>query len=260
MLSNTGTVALVLYLVLIGLAFIGTLWALKLSQKNKISDKMIDLFKWAIFTVGIGTTGFIVTDLFKEREQDLKELDYFDKYVQDVKKADGVEERLRLVKYLSIVSPSGEIKKAWQEYFHEVSREYEEYLELKAQESTDESIMNLPLEERVKAIDNQAKLNAFEKPLARGSEVESKPTLFIQYCDRRNQVAMMTIRSTFLDHAWNAPGIEFKERGCDNSIRYFHDEDRELADQANSLLGNKYIIKKVNLRAPKGQIELWAAD
>ena len=260
MLANTGTVAFVLYVILIALAFIGTIWALKLSQKDKISDKMIDLIKWAILTVGIGTTGFIVTDLFKERDQDLKELDYFDKYVQDVKKADGIEERIRLVKYLSIVSPSGEIKKAWQEYYKEISKEYEEYLELKAQETTDEALKDLSVAERVKAIDNQVKLSAFEKPLVITRESTGKPTIFIQYCDRRNQAVMMNIRNKFLDNSWNAPGIELVKGGCDNSIRYFYDEDRDLANQANALMENRFVIKKVNLRAPKGQIEIWVGD
>ena len=56
---------------------------------------------------------------------------------------------------------------------------------------------------------------------------------------------------------WKAPGIEYKAVGCDNSIRYFNDEDRELANKANSLLGNLYNIKKINMVAPKGQLEVW---
>jgi hypothetical protein len=141
-----------------------------------------------------------------------------------------------------------------------VSKEYEEYLEIQAQQSTDVELINLPVEERKAVIAERAKFNSFEKPLVVEQESPARPTIYIQYCDRRNRVLMTEFREAFLSHSWNAPGIEFKEKGCDNSIRYFHDEDRELANQANTLLNNKYGIKKVSLRAPKGQIELWAAD
>jgi len=264
MFSNTGTVSFWLYGIFILLTLIGMIVAFRLMIKGSVEEgklvKMIELFKYAIVTVGIGTVAFIVTNLFKERDQDLKELDYFDKYVQDVKKADGVEERLRLVKYLSIVSPSGEIKNSWQEYYQEVLNEYDEYLLLKAEEYVGDSLSTLSVEERVEELDKQVKLNSFEKPLVRDNESSRKPTIYIQYCDKQNIISMREIRSRFVDNSWNTPGIELVEEGCDNSIRYFHDEDRDIANQANTLLDNKYVIKKVKLRAPKGQIELWAED
>jgi hypothetical protein len=264
MLSNTGTVSLVLYGAFIVITLVGMIVAFRLMKKGSIEEgklsKMIDLFKYAIVTVGIGTVAFIVTDLFKEREQDLKELEYFNTYVQDVKKADGIEERLRLVKYLSIVSPSGEIKKSWQEYYKEVLKEYEEYLDLKAEQNAGDSMKGLTVDERKKAIDNQVKLNAFEKPLGGSTESPAKPTIYIQCCDKSNMLPMMKIRDMFRSNSWIAPDIELVKDGCDNSIRYFHDEDRNLAIQANALLGNSYVIKKVKLMAPKGQIELWAGD
>jgi hypothetical protein len=67
---------------------------------------MIDLFKYTIVSVAIATVSLVISDLFKERDQDVKELEYFDKYVEDVKKADGILERFQLSKYLSIVAPS----------------------------------------------------------------------------------------------------------------------------------------------------------
>ena len=270
MLSNTGNISLLLYGSFIIITIVGMIVAYRVMLKGTIEEgklaKMIELFKYAIVTVGLGTVAFIVTDLFKEREQDLKELDYFDKYVDEVKKADGIEERLRLVKYLSIVAPSGEIKRSWEEYYKVVSDEYREYLVLKAEEMLSEQVVYdsvnfiSDVEDRINKIKNQSILDAGEKPLVTNSGTATKPTIYIQYCDSRNKALMTTIRQNFLSNSWKAPGIELTKIGCDNTIRYFHDEDRELADQANLMLNNKYMIKKVGLRAPKGQIELWAED
>ena len=264
MLSNTGTVSLWLYGIFILIALIGMIVAFWLMKKGAIDEgkmaKMVELFKWTILTVGIGTVAFIVTNLFKEREQDLKELEYFNKYVEDVKKADGLEERLRLVKYLSIVSPSGTIKESWQAYYEVVLKEYEEYLELKAQQYTGDSLMQMTVEERIEAIDKQVKLNAFQRPLSGREGEAAKPLIYIQYCNREQAPRMREIRTMFLDHSWNAPGIDLVEGGCDNTIRYFHDDDYELAQQANRLLEKKYVVRKVALRAPRGQVELWVGE
>jgi 5,10-methenyltetrahydromethanopterin hydrogenase len=72
-------------------------------------DKLVDFFKTVVMTTALATVAYVITDLFKEREQDVKELEYFDKYVQEVKEVNG-QGRLQLSKYLSIVAPSGEMK------------------------------------------------------------------------------------------------------------------------------------------------------
>ena len=268
MLSDTGTVSLWLYGSFIVITIIGMIIAYVVMLKGKIDagklDKMIELFKYAIVTVGLGTVAFIVTDLFKERDQDLKELDYFDKYVDEVKKADGIEERVRLVKYLSVVAPSGEIKRSWEEYYRIVEQEYREYLVLKAEEYLkeqslgDTSGFTVNLEEQVQKMKDQMVLKAAEGPLVSVSSQSDKPTIYIQYCNSQDKDLMLSVQQNFLGNSWKAPGIELVTTGCDNTIRYFHDEDRALADQANALLNGRYTIKKVSLRAPKGQIELWA--
>ena len=99
-----------------------------------------------------------------------------------------------------------------------------------------------------------------ESLLAKISVSPARPTLYIQYCNKEIKELMAEIQRRFEQNSWNAPGIEYIQNGCDNSIRYFHEEDRTLANQANILLGNKYNIKKSSLRAPKGQIELWAEN
>ena len=223
-------------------------------------DKMIELFKYAIVSTALATVTLVVADLFKEREQDVKELEYFDKYVDDVKKVDGIQERLQLTKYLSVVAPSGEMKKSWENYYKTVELEYQEYLKLKAEEQKIDSIKNPTIEDIRKADSIKERRRMLEKPLSSVSVPAGKPTLYIQYCDIGKKTLMLEIQKKFDQNSWNVPGIEHKSGGCDNSIRYFNDEDRDLANQANVLLNNKYNIRKINLRAPKGQIELWAEN
>ncbi len=170
MLSNTGTVSFLLYGVFIFITIAAMLFAFYQIKKGTLEtsklDKMIELFKYVIVSTAIATVTLIVADLFKEREQDIKELEYFDKYVEDVKKVDGVQERLRLSKYLSIVAPSGEIKKSWKNYYETVEIEYEDYLKLKSEQRKMEEIRNPTENQLIKAEQTQEKINMYERPLA----------------------------------------------------------------------------------------------
>lgn len=146
MLSNTGTVSFFLYGIFIIITIIAMVVSFRVIKKDIIAadklDKMIDLFKYSIVSVAIATVTLIVSNLFKEREQDVKELEYFDKYADDVKKVDGIQERFQLSKYLSIVAPSGDLKNSWKEYFDSTKLEYQDYLKLKAQKLMLDSIQD----------------------------------------------------------------------------------------------------------------------
>ena len=83
------------------------------------------------------------------------------------------------------------------------------------------------------------------------------PKIYIHYSNKNKIDKVSNLQKLFDNINWKAPGIEYKAFGCDNSIRYFNDEDRDLANKANNLLGNLYSIKKVNMIAPKRQIEIW---
>jgi tetratricopeptide (TPR) repeat protein len=142
MLENTGTVSFLFYGVFIVITIVAMVVAFKQIIKGTIAieklDKMIELFKYAIVSTAIATVTLVVTNLFKEREQDVKELEYFDKYVGDVKKADGIQERLQLSKYLSIVASNGNLKESWTSYYDSVKVEHEEYLkDLKIKKALD---------------------------------------------------------------------------------------------------------------------------
>lgn len=169
MLSNTGTISFVIYGIFIAVTITAMFFAFYFIRKGTIEadklDKMIDLFKYTIVSVAIATVTLVVSDLFKERDQDVKELEYFDKYVEDVKKADGILERFQLSKYLSIVAPSGALKESWRQYYDTVKAEYSEYLRLKKEEKRLDTIQNPTLNQEAEKEQIKSEIARKDAPL-----------------------------------------------------------------------------------------------
>lgn len=147
LLSSTGNLSFALYGFFIVLTVVAMVVAFRQIMKGTIPadklDKMIDLFKYAIVSTAIATTTLIVSNLFKEREQDVKELEYFDKYAGDVKLADNILVRLQLSKYFSIVAPEGDMKTSWKTYYDTVVDEYARYLSAKGVDSSKKTMDKL---------------------------------------------------------------------------------------------------------------------
>lgn len=177
MIQNTGNVALVLY----GVLILGTIASLflvfRIILKGKIDEGklnlMVDLFKYAIVSVAIATTTMIISDLFKEREQDVKELEYFGTYVEDIKNADGIVQRYQLSKYLAIVAPSGELKKSWERYFDSVRIEYNEYLRDRERKQLLDTIVNPSPEVLFEKFQLDEKILMKEQPLQPGNNLSA---------------------------------------------------------------------------------------
>lgn len=178
MLANTGTISFLLYGVLIFITLAAMFIAIYYIKKDIDLSKlaaMTDLFKYGIASIAITTTTLIVSDLFKEREQDVKELEYFDKYTDDVKLANGISVRYELSKYLSIVAPSGELKKSWKNYYDIIKPEYESYISDKKKQIQLDTIKN-PTKEQVNKYDSlKLKIELQETPLVSLNAV-SKPS------------------------------------------------------------------------------------
>lgn len=136
MFTNTGNLSFYMGVVFILLAFTGLLVTYWLVKNNSIEEgklaKLVDLGKWFIASVAIVVGATIIGDGFKEREQDIKEIDVFDKYVTTVTEADGIEKRWLLAEYFSIVAPDGELRKSWEAYKTSIKPSLEEYRANKA--------------------------------------------------------------------------------------------------------------------------------
>ncbi len=175
MFANTGTFSFLFYGIFIAVTIAAMLVAFYLIKNGKIEaarlDKMIDLFKYAIVSTALATVTLVVSDMFKERTQDVKELEYFDKYVDDVKNVEGVQERLLLSKYLAIVAPSGELKKSWSNYYDSVKVEYREYLKLKKDALQLDSLSNPTIMQKAQRDQIHEKIRLNESPLVSVSRI-----------------------------------------------------------------------------------------
>jgi hypothetical protein len=175
--------------------------------------------------VAIGTVTLIISDAFKEREQDIKELEYFDKYAQDVKKADGITERFQLSKYLSIVAPSGEMKKSWEEYYKTVKAEYNEYLVLKKEEKKLDTIQNPTPKEIQKIQDIKDKIISKESPIISTSSVKESDL----------KIAA----------SWEKKGFYFLlNKDIENAINAFHECEKTYNSYHMAYEISNYLVKK----------------
>jgi len=168
MFTNTGNLSFYLGIGFILAAFIGLVIAYRLikgTMEIGRVEKIIDLGKWFIASVAIVVGATIVSDGFKEREQDIKEFEVFDKYVNTITEADNIEKRMQLAEYFSIVSPEGELRRSWINYKNVVEEHLKDY---RTNKQKLEELKNIeqPTEEQQKTIVNlQAKTEKYEEPL-----------------------------------------------------------------------------------------------
>ena len=179
MFANTGNLSFWLGIGFILLALLGVLITYSLIKKNSIEvgklEKLIELGKWFIVSVAIVVGATIIGDGFKEREQDVKEMEVFDKYVTTIVEADGIEKRWLLAEYFSIVAPDGELRKSWETYKAIIKPSLDEYRANKAK-LTDLSAKEQPTESEIKEIAKLQEINeVFEQSLVTSSESEPKP-------------------------------------------------------------------------------------
>ncbi|MDI1256292.1 MAG: hypothetical protein PSV16_09325 [Flavobacterium sp.] len=86
---------------------------------------------------------------------------------------------------------------------------------------------------------------------------------YIQYADKSKRETAVETQQKLKGQSWVAPGVEKVTGNYDNTIRYFHDEDQYLANQANETLDVKYKLLRVynfEAKVPKGQIEVWIGN
>ena len=279
MLTETGTVSFILCSVFILIAMLGLFIAIYSIKRGNIPaeklDKIIELSKYTIVSVAITTIALIVTNLFKEREQDVKELEYFDQYVQDVKKVDGIQERLQLSKYLAIVSPSGALKTSWSAYYDSVKLEYQEYLRLKREREKLDSVKN-PTDEQInKKANINEQIEQKEAPLVASSSTILKPRVYLQISDESQRPLAQSLQSTLSYEGFQAPGVENTGRKSNvhmpskTEVRYYREEELSDALRLVSILKSQPLgspINEVPLKIPgngrgtrPGHFEIWFA-
>jgi hypothetical protein len=155
-----------LLVTLVAFAILGfMLWRYRDSVQQATVDKIIELAKWYIVSVGIVVAATIVTNAFKEREADVKEIEVFEKHVATITKAGGIEDRWLLAQYFSTVAPKGDLRDSWVSYRDSIKPEVEKYRTDKAEEDRLAAVKQRNPAEEAKLVDLQKSNIKQEKPL-----------------------------------------------------------------------------------------------
>lgn len=155
-----------LIVTLIVLAILGiVLWHYRNDVQQATVDKIIEMAKWYIVSVGIVVGATIITNAFKEREADVKEIEVFEKHVATIIKAGGIEERRLLAEYFSMVAPKGDLRDSWILYRDYINAEVEKYRANKAEEERLADVKQRNPEEEAKLAKLQKTNTKLEKPL-----------------------------------------------------------------------------------------------
>ena len=183
MFRNTGELSLYLGFGIIGLALLGLLIICFLYLRTSIDsaklDKVVDTAKWFVVSVAIVVAAAVVSDSFKEREAEIKELDFFDKYTATVTKADGIPERRLLAEYFATVAPSGEFRDAWKAYEGIIDKQEIATKQALADRTELEKIPNPTDAQKQKRIELSQLIETQQKPLVSPAESNAPVEWFV---------------------------------------------------------------------------------
>jgi hypothetical protein len=258
MFSDTGTLSFVIGIIFILMSLCGIfviyLIIKNRSIENENIDKIIELGKWFMVSVAIAFSVSIINDAFRERDQDIKELEIFGKYTEIILDADGPAKRQLLSEYFATVSPSGPIRKSWGEYKTIVDKQSEEdkmnkeklsMIKDKIEEgkATSEEIAEQKQLEEKTSLLNQSLM---PKP----DQANLKPRVYFHIRDESQRTQAKQLADTLESRAnVVVPGVRRVGTGpSDTELRYFKSGEKQEAEQiANDLtsLGLKVETKYV---------------
>ncbi|WP_410498670.1 SPOR domain-containing protein [Chitinibacter sp. S2-10] len=253
MSSNTGNLSLWLsiFFILASLLGVVTVYLLIMNKNvdNERIDKIIDIGKWFIVSVAITLSATIVNDGFREREQDIKEMEIFDKYVATILESNSLEKRKLLCEYFASVSPEGAMKQSWKQYEKIVDQHiYEDKKDINKIVEIDKKIETGVATD----LDKQQKAILEEKSKIRNQSLvlreDEKKMVIIAGGDKSVELANDEIKKV---KALNYSGIIYKKGGSYRTVvGPFPDEGIMIA-----ALGE--LKEKVNKTAYPVDVRVW---
>ncbi|KQS92217.1 hypothetical protein [Chryseobacterium sp. Leaf394] len=204
------------------------------SNETEQSDKLIDLLKWLIGTVGITVITFIINWGFKDREQGMSEILQYDKYATElIVLNDNPVKRRMLSQFFANVTPSEKLKNGWKEYYVITDKEYQKFMEdLKQKEKNLESLQSKDSVERNQR--DKSIIQKLEKEIQEKKDQINKPLVipnFSKSTDKNLQLA-----SQYEDLGFNS----LLSRDLNNAIVYF-----TLSENNYNSYHNVYDIAKL---------------
>jgi hypothetical protein len=244
MFSSTGSLSLLLGMLVLIISLAGIFSVYSVIKNRSLEaaniDKLIELGKWFIVSVAITLSVSVVNDGFREREQDMKEMELFDKYTPIILEADGVEKRRLLCEYFASVSPAGAIRNSWKEYKTVVEGHVSEKMkaETKALEIANKgaSASETEVGEKIQLVEKATALN--QSLVASLNQADLKPRIYFHIRDE-NQRSRAKRLAEEMEESANVvvPGVQRVDVGPSvNELRYFRRAEEQEAKQiANSL-------------------------
>lgn len=276
---DTGHLSLLLCAVLMVVALVGII-AIYLMIKNKEIenenvDKIVDLGKWFIVSVAIVLSTSIVNDGFRERDQDIKEMEVFDKYVTTILEADGLEKRRALCEYFAAVSPNGQVRESWRAYKDVIDKQIVVNNELVAKVK---EIEKREAEQAASAADLKKKdallaqiesNNESLAPPLGSSNRGVTPRVYIHIAGDGQRASMQLLQKQLIMEGFLVPGIENVKGVADipktSNVRFFNDSDEGIANivagrlrEAGGVDVNVYHVRKLSARP--GHLEIWLSE
>lgn len=277
MLQDTGKLSLLLGVSLIALSLVGIFVIYRLIKNKSLPDggldKLIEIGKWFMVSVAIVLATAIVNDGFRERDQDVKEMQVFDKYTTVVLEADGVEKRRLLTEYFASVSPDGRIKTAWENYKKVVEVQVKEYREnqAKLQALTEKTTQGTatPAEKAQREV-LATTVSVANQSLAAPSALAIKPRVYVHIrTEAQREQALKLVANLGTRVNVDVPGIERLDTGPKTTeLRYFRKVDepeaRQIAEALTALETPAAAVYVPGYEASTGirqrHYELWIAE
>lgn len=250
-------------------------------ELEKYKMKM-NLFKWILGTFGIAIITLIINWGFKDRSVGMDEISQYDRYTTDllVLNDNPVKKRM-LAQFFATVTPSNKLKEGWKEYYNEVNKDYLKFIQSDSLirkkymlMPKDTTRMNASQKAKLKETESIIKQNdsiknapiiipaSFDKIIST-ADIKKKsklPTVYLQYNNKDNTSILREYEKILKTNNWVVPKPEFINAKFQNTIKYFHSEDRNLADNINAIFNNKFKIVP-NLEfgnsVPNRQLEIW---
>ncbi|MEY4589408.1 MAG: hypothetical protein RL497_1484 [Pseudomonadota bacterium] len=244
------------------------------SIENASIDKIIELGKWFVVSVAVTLSASIVNDGFREREQDIKEIQVFDRYTNIILEADSLEKRKLLCEYFASVSPDGRIKKSWERYKAVVDghvtelREAEKKALVIAKKAEEGTASPAEIEEKTRLVEKVSTLN--QSLISTTSRTDLKPRVYFHIRDESQRAKAQHLADE-MEGRENVivPGVRQVDVGPTvTELRYFKNaEEQEAKKIASSLtsLGLKvearYVqgVESSNKIRPR-HYELWISS
>jgi hypothetical protein len=147
MIRNTGLFAATLYGIFILIAIFALVFAYFLIKQGRMEsgkiDKLIELFKTVIISCAIGTATLIISNLFKEREQQLSEMKAFSDYLPYITDSlSTMENKLSLCDFMISVAPDGPLREGWTTWLNKLNLKKNEIAAINAKIEKEEVKMS----------------------------------------------------------------------------------------------------------------------